>query len=165
MKTTITTILALMTCAVAFSACTRELIEEPANERPVLSGLRTMTFTAVQEKQDSTTKAAIDGRDIKWSKSDALSVFDGTGNRKFTLVGEGGSTSGTFTGSAAAASTYYAIYRYRTSCRVKRDLESGCTKLCRGRTHIIYWVKRRVPVPLSEEKSPGRPGFFRCLGR
>ena len=112
MKTTITTILALMACAVAFSACTRELIEEPVNERPVLSGLRTMTFTAVQEKQDSTTKAAIDGRDIKWSKSDALSVFDGTGNRKFTLVGEGGSTSGTFIGSAAAASTYYAIYPY-----------------------------------------------------
>lgn len=112
MKTTITTILALMAFVVTFTACTREMPEGPVNERLDLSGLRTMTFTAVQEKQDSTTKAAIDGRDIKWSKSDALSVFDGTGNRKFTLVGEGGSTSGTFIGSAAEACAYYAIYPY-----------------------------------------------------
>lgn len=48
---------------------------------------------------------------------------------------------------------------------MKRDLESGCTKPCRGRTYIIYWVKRKVPVPRIEEKSPGRPGFFRCPGR
>lgn len=112
MKTTITTILALMAFVVTFTACTREMPEGPVNERPVLSGLKTMTFTAIHETQDTTTKAAIDGHDIKWSRLDALSVFDGTGNRKFTLVGEGGSTSGTFFGSAAEACAYYAIYPY-----------------------------------------------------
>ena len=112
MKTTITTILALMAFVVTFTACTREMPEGPVNERMVLSGLKTMTFTAIHETQDTTTKAAIDGHDIKWSRLDALSVFDGTGNRKFTLNGDGGSTTGNFTGSAAEASTYYALYPY-----------------------------------------------------
>ena len=104
--------LALMAGALAFSACTRELTENIIDEQPDLSELKTMTFTAVHEKQEGATKATIDSRDIKWSSGDALSVFDGIGNQEFSLDGDGGSTSGTFTGSAAEASSYYALYPY-----------------------------------------------------
>ena len=104
--------LALMAGALAFSACTRELTEKIIDEQPDLSKLKTMTFTAVHEKQEGATKATIDSRDIKWSSGDALSVFDGIGNQEFSLDGDGGSTSGTFTGSAAEASSYYALYPY-----------------------------------------------------
>ena len=104
--------LALIAGAMAFSACTRELAGNLIDEQPDLSGLKSMTFTAVQERQEGATKATIDSRDIKWSTGDALSVFDGIGNQVFSLDGEGGSTSGSFTGSAATASTYYAIHPY-----------------------------------------------------
>lgn len=104
--------LALVAGAMAFSACTRELAGNLIDEQPDLSGLKSMTFTAVQERQEGATKATIDSRDIKWSTGDALSVFDGIGNQVFSLDGEGGSTSGSFTGSAATASTYYAIHPY-----------------------------------------------------
>ena len=112
MKTIFKTMLALLAGAMVFPACTRELAGNLFDEQPDLSGLKTMTFTAVQESQEGATKATIDSRDIKWSTGDALSVFDGIGNQVFSLDGEGGSTSGSFTGSAATASTYFAIYPY-----------------------------------------------------
>lgn len=112
MKTVFNTMLALVAGAMAFSACTRELAGNLIDEQPDLSGLKSMTFTAVQERQEGATKATIDSRDIKWSTGDALSVFDGIGNQVFSLDGEGGSTSGSFTGSAATASTYFAIHPY-----------------------------------------------------
>ena len=44
--------------------------------------------------------------------------------------------------------------RYRASCRVKRDLEPGCTNPCRGSTlagHLIYWGKRKLRISASSQ--------------
>lgn len=46
------------------------------------------------------------------------------------------------------------VYRYRASCRVKRDLEPGCTNPCRGSTlagHLIYWGKRKLRISASSQ--------------
>ena len=54
-----------------------------------------------------------------------------------------------------------AVYRYRPSCRLQGGLEAGCTKPCRGRTYIIYCVKRKVLDSPVWRGSPEIPGFFR----
>ena len=120
MKTFFKTKLALMAGAVIFSACTEILddIQEYIELKP-------MNFTAVQEKLDETTKATIDSHDIKWSSGDKLSVFDRIGNREFLLEGEGGSTSGVFTGSASGASTYYALYPYTEGASLSKNKIAG----------------------------------------
>ena len=122
MKETFRTILALMAGSMVFPACNDEtMVIEGVSDNHTSSQLREMVFTAIQEKQDGTTKATIDGVDIKWSASDSISVFDGSDNRPFTLDGEGGSTSANFTGWAVAASTYYAIYPYQSGSTLSED--------------------------------------------
>ena len=50
---------------------------------------------------------------IKWCEDDAISVWDGVENRKFTMVGEPNGASATFKGIVSASATdFYAIYPY-----------------------------------------------------
>ena len=86
-----------------------------------------MTFAASQEGIGG-TRAAINTADTKqivWKKDDAISIFDGNGNQKFILVGEGGSTSGNFTGTAVEATTYTAIYPYNSNATFSGETVSG----------------------------------------
>ena len=69
-----------------------------------------MTFTAEPAKK--VTKTAIDGTDVTWSKSDRISIFDGTYNNIFELTAGAGTPSATFTGYALAADEYAALYPY-----------------------------------------------------
>lgn len=116
MKKTFKTMLALMAGAVAFTACSNDDITENINNQKT-SALKPMTFTASME--DGASRAAIDGPDIKWVTGDKIGIFDGStennGNQEFTLTAGAGSTSGTFEGNAAEASTYYALYPYPAS--------------------------------------------------
>ena len=86
-----------------------------------------MTFAASQEGIGG-TRAAINTADTKqivWKKDDAISIFDGNGNQKFILVGEGGSTSGNFTGTAVEATTYTAVYPYTSNATFSGGMVSG----------------------------------------
>lgn len=121
MKKTMKMMLALMAGAMAFTACSSDDILENIENNEVVenaSQLKPMTFTAVQEGQGG-TRATIDGFDIKWTVGDKISIFDGAsendGDQMFTLATGEGTTSATFTGSAAPAATYYALYPYAES--------------------------------------------------
>lgn len=86
-----------------------------------------MTFAASQEGIGG-TRAAINTADTKqivWKKNDAISIFDGKANNQFILVGEGGSTSGNFAGTAAEATTYTAVYPYTSNATFSGGTVSG----------------------------------------
>lgn len=86
-----------------------------------------MTFAASQEGIGG-TRAAINTADTKqivWKKDDAISIFDGKANNRFSLVGEGGSTSGNFAGTAVAATTYTAVYPYTSNATFSGETLSG----------------------------------------
>lgn len=107
-----------MAGAMAFTACSSDDILENIENNEVAenaSQLKPMTFTAVQEGEGG-TRAAIDGLNINWTAGDKISIFDGAsenaGVQMFTLASGEGTTSATFTGSAATAATYYALYPY-----------------------------------------------------
>ena len=110
--------LALMAGAMVFTACSSDDEFENINEQKA-SSLKPMTFTASMEGHGDATRTAIDanGVSINWSTGDKIAIFDGVEDadhnfaREFTLAGGAGSTSGTFTGSAAeGAEVYYALY-------------------------------------------------------
>ena len=73
----------------------------------------------------STTKTYIDGSTtdagrviIKWCADDAISVWDGFANRKFTMVEEPDGASATFKGMVDKNATdFYAIYPYSTELK------------------------------------------------
>ena len=118
MKKTFKTMLALMAGAMTFTGCTSDILENTPEQIP--SALKPMTFTATQESD--ATRAAIVGTAINWTTGDKISIFDGgeadeDGNlaREFALTGGENTPSGTFTGTAATASTYYALYPYASS--------------------------------------------------
>ncbi len=118
MNKTMKMMLALVAGAMMLTACSSEDILENIETTEVAqdaSQLKPMTFTAVQEGQGS-TRVAIDGLAINWTANDKICIFDGAtencGVQEFTLATGEGSTSATFSGSAATASTYYALYPY-----------------------------------------------------
>lgn len=118
MKKTLNMMLAMMAGAMAFTACSSDDILENIENNEVTevpSLLKPMTFTAVQEGEGG-TRAAIDGLSINWTAGDKISIFDGAsenaGVQMFTLATGENTTSATFTGSAADAATYYALYPY-----------------------------------------------------
>ena len=90
----------------AFTAVSCSLEE---NAEPVVDSVVPMEFTA----DAAVTKTAItDGNAVIWSEDDAISVFDGAGNHKFT-AGTAGSTTTKFSGEAESGKeTYYALYPY-----------------------------------------------------
>ena len=75
-----------------------------------------LTFNAII--QDYKSKTAIDGEGMLWSKGDMISIFDGTGNNRFTLKDGAGSSTATFSGEAKPDATYYGLYPYSE--------EAGC---------------------------------------
>ena len=118
MKKTLNMMLAMMAGAMAFTACSSDDILENIENNEVAenaSQLKPMTFTAVQEGEGG-TRTAIDGLSINWTAGDKISIFDGAsenaGVQMFELATGEGTTSATFTGSAATAATYYALYPY-----------------------------------------------------
>ena len=86
----------LILAALVAASCTA--IETP-------SDLKEMKFTA-----GISTKTVLDGSSVLWSQGDAMSVFDGSSNRQFTTSGSGAAAA--FSGVAASASVYYALYPF-----------------------------------------------------
>ena len=97
----------LLTCAIAAMAivsCSKE-IENNAETPEAKLFPMTITATSTETKTE-----LVDRVSIKWLSTDKLSVFDGAGNQEFTSKGEGKTV--TFSGNAAEAETYYALYPY-----------------------------------------------------
>lgn len=94
-------------CAVAilFAACAKEMSYVPKlSTKTVLVNGETTGEPAV--------RAVLNGdRNVVFSADDAISVFDGTANRKFTTTA-GGATAA-FSGEAADAATYYLLSPYQ----------------------------------------------------
>ncbi len=101
--------------AVTFVSCTKEE-STPENEQsqPEVE-LVPMTFTAGVD-----TKVTLGVNNaINWEKTDKISIFDGTGNREFTIVESSivGNTA-TFTGEVAATATdFVALYPYASEAK------------------------------------------------
>lgn len=94
---------AIAMCAVS---CTKE--EQKGNENyGEVSKLSPMEFTT----ENPDTRTYLEGKSVKWSPEDKIGIFDGSGNRTFTVDAE---QKGIFTGEAAEAETYYAIYPYNS---------------------------------------------------
>lgn len=90
----------------AFTAVSCSLEE---NAEPVVDSVVPMEFSA---DAPATRTAITDGNAVIWSEDDAISVFDGAGNHKFT-AGTAGSTTTKFSGEAESGKeTYYALYPY-----------------------------------------------------
>ena len=93
------------------SACSNDM-KDVVDNVPVLvpqSGLQYMEFTA-STGTDTRTQLTSDNK-VVWQTGDEISIFDGTGNRKFTTNDSGASA--IFGGNAASATDYYALYPYQ----------------------------------------------------
>lgn len=64
------------------------------------------------------TKSALSGKQVLWLQGDAISIFDGTGNNKFTTEGSGASA--VFNGAAYPSGQYYALYPYSSASTLER---------------------------------------------
>ena len=164
MKKTFKTMLALMAGAMTFTGCTSDILENTPEQIP--SALKPMTFTAIQEGQGDATRTAISGTAINWTAGDQISIFDGVADEKgnyaheFTLDGEGGSTSGTFEGTAAEATTYYALYPSVESVYKEEEVERDVTmddleKLGIDNYYYCDEIKNHYEEALAEEEEPG----------
>ena len=126
-----------------------------------------MTFAASQEGIGG-TRAAINTADTKqivWKKDDAISIFDGNGNQKFILVGEGGSTSGNFTGTAVEATTYTAIYPYNSNATVSGGTVSGVSlPSAQTATEGSFDPKAALMIATSTSDAPTKLQFKNIVG-
>ena len=99
---------------VSFASCSSEDNNTTIENE---SAVKVMTFTATQEGDEQSTRAAIstsDSKVINWQEGDQISIFDGTKNNQFTLKNGAGTKSATFQGVAASAETYTAVYPYQS---------------------------------------------------
>ena len=99
---------------VSFASCSSEDNNSTIENE---SATKVMTFTATQEGDEQSTRAAIstsDSKVINWESDDKISIFDGTKNNQFTLKNGAGTKSATFQGVAASAETYTAVYPYQS---------------------------------------------------
>ena len=86
----------------------KEIIPTGTVEEDVPAGYSQLTLSAVSDD----TKTTLDGTTVKWKTEDQIKVYcsDGTAS-DFTLVGEGGSATGSFAGLVPSGKTaLYAIY-------------------------------------------------------
>ena len=84
------------------------------------SKLVPMTFTATQESNVSTRTALNAGNGVDWQTGDKISVFDGQGNRTFTLTED--VEDGKFSGTASSqATSFTAVYPYTEGAKLEKD--------------------------------------------
>ena len=99
---------------VSFASCSSEDNNTTIENE---SATKVMTFTATQEGDEQSTRAAIstsDSKVINWQEGDQISIFDGKTNNQFNLKNGAGTKSATFQGNAATAAKYTAVYPYQS---------------------------------------------------
>ena len=119
-------ILPLMSIAMLMAMASCSSSDDAVEEIKEESKLVPMTFTATQESNAGTRSALSTGNSVIWQTSDKISVFDGYNdtdhNRSFTLEGDGGEKSGSFTGTASSSATKFtAVYPYTEGATLGED--------------------------------------------
>ena len=105
-----------MLMAMASCSSSDDAVEEIKEE----SKLVPMTFTATQESNAETRTALDAGSQVLWKTGDKISVFDGQGNRTFTLTGD--ASLGKFSGIASSeATSFTAVYPYTEGATLGED--------------------------------------------
>ncbi|OYP36936.1 hypothetical protein CIK90_09440 [Prevotella sp. P5-126] len=98
---------------VSFASCSSEDNNTTIENE---SATKVMTFTATQEGDSQSTRAAIstsDSKVINWEEGDQISLLYSSENKQFTLTDGAGSTSGKFSGKAGQSNSYTAVYPYQ----------------------------------------------------
>ena len=103
---------------VSFASCSSEDNNTTIENE---SAVKVMTFTAMQEGNEASTRAILSGNNIHWESEDQISIFDGTNNNQFTLTDGAGSTSGKFSGKAGPSNSYTAVYPYQSTASLSGD--------------------------------------------
>jgi Leucine-rich repeat (LRR) protein len=98
----------------------KEVVDNVPVNQPTL---QYMEFTA-SAGTDTRTQLTSDNK-VVWQAGDAISIFDGTGNRKFTTKDSGASA--IFGGNAASATDYYALYPYQEGATLSGNVIKGVT--------------------------------------
>lgn len=95
----------------AVAGCTKETVESPANLVPA-------TITTTIEK------TSLNGTAVNWESGDQITVWDGETSSTFTLTGEAGGNTATFSGLLTEGATpLYAIY---PAIKAGKGSESCC---------------------------------------
>ncbi|OYP42576.1 hypothetical protein [Prevotella sp. P5-50] len=100
---------------VSFASCSSEDNNTTIENE---SATKVMTFTATQEGDEQSTRAAISSTEskvINWQEGDQISIFDGKKNNPFTLKNGKGTPNATFTGEALESGSYTAVYPYQST--------------------------------------------------
>ena len=105
------------------SACSNDMKDAVDNVPVPQSGLQYMEFTA-SAGTDTRTELTSDNK-VVWQDGDEISIFDGTGNRKFTT--KDGGASAVFGGNAASADNYYALYPYQEGATLEGNVIKNVT--------------------------------------
>jgi len=111
---------------VTMAACSNDLKEavDTVVPNPVATtGLKYMEFTA-SAGADTRTQLTDDNK-VVWVNGDAISIFDGTANRRFTTKDNGASA--IFGGEAKETNTYYALYPYQEGATIQGSLIKNVT--------------------------------------
>lgn len=96
--------------AIAAISCNKEIQEIPENPEPQTPQVELFPMTFTATTADTRTVLDDDQEHILWTEGERISVFDGVDNREFTSGGTGRKV--TFSGNAASANVYYALYPY-----------------------------------------------------
>lgn len=112
---------------VSFASCSSEDNNTTIENE---SATKVMTFTATQEGDEQSTRAAIstsDSKVINWESEDKISIFDGTTNNQFTLKDGKGTPNATFTGEALESGSYTAVYPYQENASYSGGVVTNVT--------------------------------------
>ena len=113
-------ILPFMSIAMLMAMASCSSSDDEVAEIKEESKLVPMTFTATQESNVGTRTALKGGYGVDWQTSDKISVFDGQGNRTFTLTED--VEDGKFSGTASSqATSFTAVYPYTEGAKLEKD--------------------------------------------
>ena len=113
-------ILPFMSIAMLMAMASCSSSDDEVAEIKEESKLVPMTFTATQESNVGTRTALNAGTGVDWETGDKISVFDGQGNRTFTLTED--VEDGKFSGTASSqATSFTAVYPYTEGAKLEKD--------------------------------------------
>ena len=133
---------------VSFASCSSEDNNTTIENE---SATKVMTFTATQEGDEQSTRAAISSTDskvINWEEGDKISLLYGSKNKEFTLTEGAGSTSGKFSGEALESGPYTAVYPYQSTASLSG---TNVTKL--KLTWLFIHIQEELHLAVREKLS------------
>ena len=129
-------ILPFMSIAMLMAMASCSSSDDEVAEIKEESKLVPMTFTATQESNVG-TRTALNAGTVDWQTGDKISVFDGQGNRTFTLTED--VEDGKFSGTASSeATSFTAVYPYTEGAKLEKDGSVSGITLPAEQTATLY---------------------------